>query len=259
MYLNLIYFGNGSYGVESTSKMYFGKSVKELNIVECAMIVATISNPGYYSPLMNINNSISKTKRILYSLNDAGYLNEDKIEPLYQDFIRKWEIAFDDNKKVTGSKIGSFIYSSYRINLSPLFNERIRRELVERFGEDAVKKGGLSVYTTIDAFKQEAATKTLRNGIQQQRDYHLKISSRLKSSSASHKEKLKAEDIEGALISLNPFTGEILSYAGGFDFTTTNQNDNVYQSRRQPGSSIKPLVYAAAIRIRNNYTFNSFH
>jgi len=247
MYLNLIYFGNGSYGVESTSKMYFGKSVKELNIVECAMIVATISNPGYYSPLMNINNSISKTKRILYSLNDAGYLNEDKIEPLYQDFIRKWEIAFDDNKKVTGSKIGSFIYSSYRINLSPFFNERIRRELVERFGEDAVKKGGLSVYTTIDAFKQEAATKTLRNGIQQQRDYHLKISSRLKSSSASHKEKLKAEDIEGALISLNPFTGEILSYAGGFDFTTTYQNDNVYQSRRQPGSSIKPLVYAAAI------------
>jgi len=250
MYLNLIYFGNGSYGVESTSKMFFGKSVKDLGIVECAMITATISNPGYYSPLMNINNSVYKTKRILYSLKDAGYLNEEKIEPLYKDFLRKWEVDFNDNKKVTGSKIGSFIYSSYRINLSPFFNERIRRELVERFGEDAVKKGGLSVFTTIDAIKQEAATKSLRNGVQLQRDYHIKISERLRNTSTAQKEKAKAADIEGALISLNPHTGEILSYVGGFDFTSTNQNDNVYQSRRQPGSSIKPLVYAAAIETK---------
>lgn len=248
MYLNLIYFGNGSYGVESTAKMFFGKSVRELDVVECSMIVATISNPGYYSPLMNINNSVSKTKRILYSLNDAGYLNENKIEPLYKEFIKKWEVEFNDNKTVIRSKIGSFIYSSYRINLSPFFNEKIRRELVERFGEDAVKKGGLSVYTTIDAAKQEAAVKSLRNGIQLQRDYHHKTSSRLKSASAA--EKGKAEDIEGALISLNPHTGEILSYVGGFDFTTTNQNDNIYQGRRQPGSSIKPLVYAAAVETK---------
>ncbi|HOP29130.1 MAG TPA: transglycosylase domain-containing protein [Spirochaetota bacterium] len=247
MYLNLIYFGNGSYGVESTAKMFFGKSVRDLDVTECAMIVATISNPGYYSPLMNINNSVTKTKRILYSISDAGYLKEEKIESLYKEFIRKWEIEFDENKRITSSKIGSFIYSSYRINLSPFFNERIRRELVERFGEDAVKKGGLSVYTTIDALKQEAAVKSLRNGIQHQRDYHLKISQRLKNTISSEKEKLKASDIEGALISLNPHTGEILSYVGGFDFTSTNQNDNIYQSRRQPGSSIKPLVYAAAI------------
>ncbi len=250
MYLNLIYFGNGSYGVESTAKMFFGKSVRELNVVECAMIVSTISNPGYYSPLMNINNSVIKTKRILYSLSDAGYLKEDKIEPLYKEFLRKWEVEFDENKNVTSSKIGSFIYSSYRINLSPFFNEKIRRDLVERFGEDAVKKGGLSVYTTIDAVKQEAATKSLRSGVQLQRDYHLKISSRLKSISAAQKEKTKAEDIEGALISINPHSGEILSYVGGFDFTTANQNDNIYQSRRQPGSSIKPLVYASAIETK---------
>lgn len=250
MYLNLIYFGNGSYGVESTAKMFFGKSVKDLDVVESAMIVATISNPGYYSPLSNINNSVSKTKRILYSLSDAGYLKEDKIEPLYRDFLRKWGVVFDEKKSVSGSRIGSFIYSSYRINLSPFFNERIRRELVERFGDDAVKKGGLSVYTTIDAVKQDAAVKSLRNGVQLQRDYHLKISERLKNSSASEKERTKAGDIEGALVSLNPHNGEILSYVGGFDFTATNQNDNVYQSRRQPGSSIKPLVYAAAVETK---------
>lgn len=250
MYLNLIYFGNGSYGVESTAKMFFGKSVKDLDIVESAMIVATISNPGYYSPLSNINNSVSKTKRILYSLSDAGYLKEEKIEPLYRDFLRRWGVEFDENKSVSRTRIGSFIYSSYRINLSPFFNERIRRELVDMFGEDVVKKGGLSVYTTIDSLKQEAAIRSLRNGVQLQRDYHMKISERLRNSAASQKEKTKAEDIEGALISINPYTGEILSYVGGFDFTATNQNDNIYQSRRQPGSSIKPLVYAAAIETR---------
>ncbi len=250
MYLNLIYFGNGSYGVESTSKMFFGKSVKDLDVVESSMIVATISNPAYYSPLTNINNSINKTKRILYSLSDAGYLNENKIEPLFENFLRKWEVTFDENKYVTKSKIGSFIYSSYRINLSPFFNERIRRELVQRFGEDAVKKGGLAVYTTLDATKQAAAIKSLRNGVQSQREYHIKISDRIKNISRSQKEIAKADDIEGALISLNPYTGEILAYVGGYDFTATNQNDNVYQSRRQPGSSIKPLVYTAAIETK---------
>jgi len=89
MYLNLIYFGNGSYGVESTAKMFFGKSVRELDIVECAMIVATISNPGIYSPLSNINNSLSKTKRILKSLAEAGYLKEEKIDPLFNAFFKK--------------------------------------------------------------------------------------------------------------------------------------------------------------------------
>jgi len=250
MYLNLIYFGNGSYGVESTSKMFFGKSVKELDIVESAMIVATISNPGYYSPILNINNSVVKTKRILVSLSDAGYLREDKIDPLFQNFLRKWEVQIDENQRVNKSKIGSFIYSSYRINLSPFFNERIRRELVQRFGEDAVKKGGLSVYTTIDAVKQEAALKSLRNGVQRQREYHLKKSERIKNSGLSQKEKDKAGNIEGALVSLNPHTGEILSYVGGYNFTTANQNDNVYQIRRQPGSSIKPLLYASAVETK---------
>lgn len=65
MYLNLIYFGNGSYGVESTAKMYFGKSVRELDLTESMMIVATISNPGIYSPLTSLNNSLNKTRRII--------------------------------------------------------------------------------------------------------------------------------------------------------------------------------------------------
>jgi len=246
MYLNLIYFGNGSYGVESTAKMFFGKSVKELDIAESMMIVATISNPGIYSPLSNLNNSLNKTKRILESYSDAGYLKKEQINLIFNEFKKKWGVVFE-NQTAVKSRIGSFIYSSYRINRSPFFNEMIRRQLVEKFGEETVKRGGLSVYTTIDLFRQDAALKALRKGILAQRSYHLKVSKSIKNPERAQKELEKSNNIEGALLSLNPFTGEILSYVGGYDFTAENQNDNVYQIRRQPGSSIKPLVYASAI------------
>lgn len=79
MYLNLIYFGNGAYGVESASKMFFGKSAIECNTAECAMIVSTISNPLYYSPMNNLNNSVKKTNVILNSLADAGFFSDKKL------------------------------------------------------------------------------------------------------------------------------------------------------------------------------------
>jgi membrane carboxypeptidase/penicillin-binding protein len=246
MYLNLIYFGNGSYGVESTSKMYFGKSVKDLDLAESMMIVATISNPGIYSPLSNLNNSLNKTKRILESYSDAGYLKHEQIDIIFNEFKKKHGVVYENNKAVK-STIGSFIYSSYRINRSPFFNEKIRRELVERFGEESVKSGGLSVYTTVDLQRQDIALRALRKGVSAQREYHVRVSKAIKNAASSQKEFEKSGNIEGALISLDPFTGEILSYVGGYDFTSENQNDNVYQIRRQPGSSIKPIVYAAAV------------
>jgi penicillin-binding protein 1A len=246
MYLNLIYFGNGSYGVESTSKMYFGKSVKDLDIVESMMIVATISNPKIYSPLTRLNNSLNKTRRILESYSEAGYLKSDQIDLLFNEFRKKWGVVYENNIPVQ-SKIGSFIYSSYRINRAPFFNEKIRRELVERFGEESVKSGGFSVYTTIDLHKQDVALKSLRKGVLSQREYHVRASKYLKNTASSQKEFEKSLNIEGALVSLDPYTGEILSYVGGYEFTTDNQNDHVSQIRRQPGSSIKPIVYAAAI------------
>lgn len=251
MYLNLIYFGNGAYGVESASKMFFGLSVSRLNIVECAAIVATISSPRLYSPLSDLNNSIRKTKRILMSLSDAGFIKEKRAMYLFDRFLKKWDVKFNEEKKAVSSQIGSFVYSSYRVNRAPFFNERIRRVLVEKFGEDVVKKGGLRVYTTIDADKQDVALSSLREGIRQQREFHRKKSKRIRSPERSEAEHEKSENIEGALVSINPGTGEIIAYVGGSEFSAENQNDHVSQIRRQPGSSIKPLVYTAAIQNRD--------
>ncbi len=247
MYLNLIYFGNGAYGVESTSKMFFGRSVTGLDEAECAMIVATISSPRIYSPLSNLDSSVKKTRRILNSMVDAGFLKPAAADARYKHFLREWEVEFTKEGKAVSSKIGGFLYSSYRVNRAPFFNEQIRRTLVERFGDDAVKKGGLSVYTTIDAEAQDAARESLRRGISSQRDFHRKKAGKSANTRYAKEELEKASNIEGALVALNPGTGEILSYAGGYDFTAKNQNDHVSQILRQPGSSFKPLVYCAAV------------
>lgn len=250
MYLNLIYFGNGAYGVESTSKMFFGKSVNELDETECAMIVATICSPKLFSPLGNLDNSLTRTKTIMKSMIDAGFIDEKKASFQFRSFLSKWDFSFNENNEPVSSSIGSFLFSSYRINRAPFFNEGIRRVLVEKFGEDVMKKSGLSVYTTIDAKKQDVALNCLREGIDKQREYHLKIADRNVNSPEAAIEEEKAENIDGAMIAINPETGEIISYVGGYSFSSKSQLDHVTQIVRQPGSSIKPVIYTSAIEDR---------
>jgi membrane carboxypeptidase/penicillin-binding protein len=251
MYLNLIYFGNGSYGVESTAKMYFGKSVRDLDDVESAMIVATISNPLVYSPLNNLQNSIRKTKRILRSLVDTKYMTQARADYEYKQFLSRWDLRFNSRNEPETSLIGGFLYSNYRINRAPFFNEMIRLELAKRFGEEVVKKGGLSVYTTIDGKKQDLATAALRDGIREQRNFHLAAAEGMKNPEKANEEKLKSLDIEGGFVSINPFSGEIISYEGGYSFSVQNLLDHVSKIRRQPGSSFKPLIYCAAFESKS--------
>lgn len=251
MYLNLIYFGNGAYGVESAAKMFFGLSVKDLNETECAMIVATISNPLIYSPLSNLANSVSKTKRIMKSLVDAGYISRGRADYQFSRFLSKWDVKVDREGRPAASLIGSFLMSSYKVNRAPLFNEGIRRVLAEKFTEEVVKKGGLSVYTTIDAAAQDVALRVLQKGVLDQRDYQLKIAEKYRGHRKYEEMRENVSGIEGALLAINPYTGEIKAHVGGYSFSSQNQVDHVSQVYRQPGSSFKPVIYAAALESRD--------
>ncbi len=250
MYLNLIYFGNGAYGVEAASKMFYGVSVKDLDETECAMIVATIANPLIYSPLSNLANSLKRTKTIMRAMVEAGFIEEGVAEYQAKRFLAKWDFSFNRRKEPESSLIGSFLFSSHKVNRAPFFNESIRRVLAEKFGEDVLKKGGLSVYTTIDGNRQDIALKALQDGILKQKEYHKKIADDNINSPESRFEEEKANNIDGALVAINPGTGEIISYAGGYAFSTKSQLDLVSQIVRQPGSSFKPVIYAAAIESR---------
>ena len=79
----------------------------------------------------------------------------------------------------------------------------------------------------------------------------MKLAGRMKDKLKADQEMKKAQNIEGALVSIDPVTGEMLAYVGGYEFSAKNQNDHVAQIRRQPGSSFKPMVYAAAMESKD--------
>ena len=105
------------------------------------------------------------------SMVDAGFTKKARADYQYARFLKNWNVIFDKRNSSISSDIGSFIYSSYRVNRAPFFNEKIRRILVEKFGEEIIKKGGLSVYTTVDGYKQDIALKALKSGVLRQRKY----------------------------------------------------------------------------------------
>jgi membrane carboxypeptidase/penicillin-binding protein len=106
---------------------------------------------------------------------------------------------------------------------APYYLARLRSELVERFGPQIIEQGGLEVTAAMDLNLQKLAEKTLKEGV-----------SRI------------SPDLQGALVSLDPATGDVLAAVGGVDFTKSSY-DRAFLARRQPGSAIKPLIYAAAL------------
>ncbi|RJQ41484.1 MAG: PBP1A family penicillin-binding protein [Nitrospiraceae bacterium] len=148
LYLNKIYFGHGAYGVEMASRVYFGKSVGELTLPEAAMIAALIKAPSTYSPYNNLTKSKERQETVLFRMEEEGYIKKPEREkaakqPLHLSTLRR------------GMESNNY------------FIEYIRKYLEEKYGEEAVYKGGLKVYTTLDRTMQAAAQKALQEGLRE--------------------------------------------------------------------------------------------
>lgn len=251
MYLNLIYYGKGAYGIEEASKTYFNKSARYLGLGEAAMLVGLIPNPGYYNPMTHLGRSLFKTRKVLERLVIEKKISVTLAKKALADFIKKWRIELIENHPRGGSSfIGSFSGVSFRVNKAPHFNERLRRKLTRIFDEKTLKESGLKIYTTLDLDKQIVAEKVFKKAILKQRNYHLKQAEKFLQrgmQERAKKEAAKARGINGALVSVNPHNGRIEAYIAGYDFSSQNQLDRVSQIYRQPGSSFKPFIYLAAI------------
>jgi len=148
LYLNKIYFGHGAYGVEMASRVYFGKSVGELNLPEAAMIAALIKAPSTYSPYNNLTKSKERQEIVLLRMEEEGLITKASREkaakqPIYLSTLRR------------GMEANNY------------FIEYIRKYLEEKYGEETVYKGGLKVYTTLDRGMQAAAQKALQEGLRE--------------------------------------------------------------------------------------------
>jgi len=210
MYLNQIYYGSGAYGVGSAAWTFFGKETQNLNTAECALLAGLPRSPSnYYSPYQNPENTFARQKLVLKKMRELGY-----ITPEEEYDARKTNIV---------------IRPPMHKEIKPLyFIEYLRIYLEEKYGSELLYRGGLEIYTTADPVMQKTAEKVFPANIQRLR------------------KELKKENIDGALVSIDPATGEVKAMIGGCDFKKSQFNRAV-QAHRQPGSAFKPFIYLAAL------------
>ncbi len=214
LYLNQVYFGSGAYGVESAAKMFFGKSVKDLNLAECALVAGMPKSPSRYSPLINPDLAIKRRNTVLTQMRDTNIISDAAYQQALQEPLYTNGRRFDQSK-------------------APYFVEYIKKSLEDELGSARLYKGGLSVFTTLDYRLQSAAEKAIADGV-------AALTNRMKLA------KIEEPTPEAALISIDLTTGGILAMVGGNDFHTSRFN-RATMALRQPGSAFKPLVYAYAI------------
>jgi penicillin-binding protein 1A len=215
LYLNQIYFGNGAYGVEAAARIYFGKSAKDLNLAECAMLAGLPRSPKRYSPFKAPAGALARRAYVLSRMTRAGIITQLQADGAVQE-----PLPATPTTTVRGA-------DSYIV-------EYLRQKIEERFGSSILYSGGLNIYTSINDQFQEYAKQAVKAGLQQveaRHDHH-----------GQHQQPL----LQGALIAIEPSTGHILAMVGGRDYAESQFNRAV-QAVRQPGSAFKPLIYAEAI------------
>ncbi|MDO9513295.1 MAG: PBP1A family penicillin-binding protein [Elusimicrobiota bacterium] len=246
-YLNQIYFGASAYGVESASKVYFDKSVRNLNLAECAMLAGLPRAPSRYSPFSNLKSAYQRRQVVLRRMIEEKMIDDRQ----YVDAS-----ATPITMQVIDDKIETAAY----------FKEYVRQYLEEKYGYNAIYKAGLKVYTTLDydmqliaeeelenrltAFDEEKA-KQIRYGRMKEEGFEV-TSEMIKDDLGAEEEKLSIfPTVQGALLAMDPRSGEILAMVGGRDYAKSQFNRAV-QARRQPGSGFKIFTYTAACD--NGYT-----
>ncbi len=214
LYLNQIYFGSGAYGVESAARLFFGKSVNDLYLAECAMIAAMPKAPSRYSPLVNKDLAIERRNIVLNQMVSTGIISRAD----YNKALSIQYIHADKNKKALKA---------------PYFVEYTVKFLENTLGSDRIYKGGLTVYTTLSYNLQMAAKIAIEQGL-------LDLEKRM------IKNQLTDFAPQGALIAIDIRSGGILAMVGGRSYYESSFN-RATAAKRQPGSAFKPVVYAFAI------------
>ena len=213
MYLNQIYFGQGAYGIESASLYYFGKHVQNLDIAEAATLAAIPKSPNYYNPFENPKESKNRQELVIDQMVKYGFISADS---------------------ATKAKAKKMVYStSHKQQNNPrgYFFDMISQKVIAEVGADALYKGGLKIYTTLDMDMQLAAEKAMR---------HLPN---------YYTDSKKLIQPQMALAAVDPKTGYVKAMIGGRGQDKFNR---ATLAVRQPGSAFKPFVYLTAMQ--NGFT-----
>ncbi len=222
LYLNQIYLGSGLYGVEAAARAYFGVPIRDVSAAQAALLVGLARSPEGYNPRRHPERAIRRRNVVLGVMAEAGVIDHATAEA-----ARSEPLDLAPPLEASGP--------------APYFVAAVRRELRNRFGPDSDVLG-LRVYTGLDPQLQRLSHEALVRQLE-----------RIESGSYGHYphdtgNSPTADDLvlQGLVVVLDTHTGAIRALVGGRDFATS-QFDRAFQARRQPGSTFKPLVYAAAL------------
>lgn len=216
MYLNNVYLGEGAYGIQSASQIYFAKTIDQLGLEEAALLAGLPQAPSAYNPFYDPAAAVARRNSVLDSMVRNKYISAGEAEN-----AKKKELQLE-TKDVAGRQ---YPY--------PYFLDYITDELIAKFGEASFYKGGLKVYTTIDTDIQLYAENAM---------------ARAANFPSSETDKNGMMQPEGAAVVLDPNTGYIKALVGGREHTQRRQWNRATQTTRQPGSAFKPIaVYGPAV------------
>jgi penicillin-binding protein 1A len=208
-YLNLVYLGAGAYGVADAAWVYFSKSVDELTLGEAAMLAGLAPAPSLYSPTRNPTAATQRRNLVLQRMYEDELITASERQAAVQEPLTL-KSSFPKRLQVQ----------------SPYFASYVLQELPKYVAPDLLAKGGLVVETTLNPTWQQAAEAAVAKTLKNQGRWQ--------------------NFTQGALVAIDPRNGEIQAMVGGKDFST-NQFNRVTQAQRQPGSTFKGFLYAAAI------------
>jgi penicillin-binding protein 1A len=233
LYLNQVYLGNGAYGVETASQRYFGKSVRDVTVAEAAVLAGLLKGPERYNPRRFADRAIQRRNTVLELMRRGGAIsNEDA------SLAKAYPLQLAERAE-SG-------------DVAPYFVEWVRKELEEHFGARLYDEG-LKVYTTLDVDMQTAAERALENQLQaieggrHGKYTHLTYEAYLaRSADGGETGAANSPYLQGSFVAIDPRSGAVRAMVGGRDFGDSKFN-RATQALRQPGSTFKPIVYAAAL------------
>ncbi len=217
-YLNTVYFGHNTYGVESAAKFYFDVTANALDPADSALLAAILKSPSTFDPINNPEVALARRNIVLDQMANQGLLDPDTAA--VEKGRRLLPITRTDPKPIE--------------TVQPYWVQFVTEQLVNRFGTGRTFGGGMKVITTLDLKEQRIAEETL-------------------------KRTLPGRGPQGAIVSIDPQSGEVKAMIGGKPYSVRHQFNVAANARRQPGSAFKPFVYLAALDkgIRPSTTFPS--
>ncbi|WP_013320582.1 PBP1A family penicillin-binding protein [Gloeothece verrucosa] len=210
LYLNRIYLGAGNYGFEDAAQFYFDKSARKLTLNEAATLVAMLPAPNLYNPVQDYNTAVQMRNRVINRMANLGMISEQEA-----DRARRSRIEVSPKAKEALSSA-----------IAPYFYSYVFEELRDLLGNEVAKEGNFIVETGLDPQMQKKAEAALKQTV------------------STYGPSYRYSN--GAMVTLDTRTGQILAMVGGTDYKQSQFN-RVTQAKRQPGSTFKVFAYAAAI------------